>query len=167
MIDPAQRRFAAAALAVTGEHGFALAGGLALAAHGVGARPSDDVDLFTANTDPDAFAAGVEAVHQVFRARGWAVREERRGPLYARIVVDIEPGGSYELDLAVDYRARPPVALADEREVHPLDRRLLADRLRQGAHLPERDLRVYLDAAASVALRSWFVEWADAVHDAR
>lgn len=216
MIDPQQRRLAAAALAVAGEHGFALAGGLALAAHGVGARPSDDIDLFTTNTDPEEFAAAVGAVHDTFRARGWTSRDERSGPLYARIIVDVEPGASYELDLAVDYRARPAVAIADigpvldvvdavgskmtalyargevrdyvdvretiisgrftrdqvlaiadEREMHPLDRRILTDRLEQAARLPERDLRAYLGAEDAASLRTWFTSWADTIRPER
>lgn len=209
MIDAQQRRLAAAALAVVGEHGFALAGGLALAAHGVGARPSDDIDLFTSNTDPEAFADAVDAVHEAFRARGWVTREPRRGPLYARIIVEVTPSSGYELDLAVDYRVRPAVAvaevgpvldvvdavgskmialygrgevrdyvdihesvvggrftqdqvlaLADEREVHPMDRKLLVERLRQAERLPAAELEAFLGADAATALREWFVSWA-------
>nr|WP_228986687.1 hypothetical protein [Micromonospora sp. Rc5] len=36
------------ALAVAGRYGFALAGGYAVSVHGMGARLSWDVDLFTA-----------------------------------------------------------------------------------------------------------------------
>lgn len=210
VIDPQQRRLAAAALAVAGEHGFALAGGLALAAHGVGDRPSDDIDLFTSNTDPKAFSVAVDAVHEAFRTKGWTSREERRGPPYARVMVDVAPRASYELDLAVDYRARPAVAiadigpvldvvdavgskmaalygrgevrdyvdvretviggrftrdevlaLADEREVHPLDRAVLANRLRQASHLPGRELGAYLNLSEATELRTWFTDWAD------
>lgn len=216
MIDARQRRLAAAALSVAGEHGFALAGGLALAAHGVGARPSDDIDLFTANTDPEAFAAAVDAVEGAFASAGWDVREHRRGPLYARLVVGISPAERYELDLAVDYRARPPVAvadlgpvldvadavgskmcalygrgevrdyvdihetvvsgryerdevvaLADEREVEPLDRTVLVERLAAATRIPDRELAVYLTEDASAALRSWFERWADELSTGR
>jgi hypothetical protein len=209
VIDPQQRRLAAAALAVAGEHGFALAGGLALAAHGVGARPSDDIDLFTANTDPAAFTAAVDAVQDTFARNGWAVEDHRRGPLYARLIVEVDPGQRYELDLAVDYRAHPPVAvadlgpvldvadavgskmtalygrgevrdyvdvretvvsgrytreqvlgLADDREVHPLDRAVLAQRLAQAARIPDRELVAYLTAEDAAELRAWFTTWA-------
>ena len=43
--DPFQHEVARIALAVAGRHGFALAGGQALIAHGIGARPTEDVDL--------------------------------------------------------------------------------------------------------------------------
>lgn len=45
--DPFQGEVAKIALAVAGEHGFALAGGHALIAHGIVRRPTEDVDLFT------------------------------------------------------------------------------------------------------------------------
>jgi hypothetical protein len=45
--DPFQAEVARLALAVAREHGFALAGGHALSAHGIISRPTEDVDLFT------------------------------------------------------------------------------------------------------------------------
>lgn len=45
--DPFQLEVARVALAATQNHGFALAGGQALIAHGVVYRPTEDVDLFT------------------------------------------------------------------------------------------------------------------------
>nr|WP_217808835.1 nucleotidyl transferase AbiEii/AbiGii toxin family protein [Nocardia donostiensis] len=46
-MEPRHRRLAKIALAVSGAQGFALAGGYALRVHGMGDRPSGDVDLFT------------------------------------------------------------------------------------------------------------------------
>ncbi|MFG1791929.1 hypothetical protein [Nocardia sp. NPDC049149] len=46
-MEPRHRRLAEIALAVAGDQGFALAGGYAVRAHGMGDRPSGDVDLFT------------------------------------------------------------------------------------------------------------------------
>ena len=46
-----QARVAQVALAVAREHGFALAGGHALIAHGIVSRPTEDVDLFTDESD--------------------------------------------------------------------------------------------------------------------
>ncbi|WP_349880252.1 nucleotidyl transferase AbiEii/AbiGii toxin family protein [Micromonospora sp. HUAS YX12] len=60
--DPFQHEVARIALAVAGRHGFALAGGQALIAHGIGARPTEDVDLFT---DVDG---GVTAAAELVRA---------------------------------------------------------------------------------------------------
>jgi hypothetical protein len=44
---PFQVEVARLALAAAREHGFALAGGHALIAHGIVSRPTIDVDLFT------------------------------------------------------------------------------------------------------------------------
>lgn len=45
---PIHRRLAQIALQIGGRYGFALAGGHAIAAHGILDRPSEDVDLFAA-----------------------------------------------------------------------------------------------------------------------
>jgi hypothetical protein len=45
--DAFQTDVARLALGATDEHGFALAGGHALIAHGIVSRPTEDVDLFT------------------------------------------------------------------------------------------------------------------------
>ncbi|WP_089154027.1 nucleotidyl transferase AbiEii/AbiGii toxin family protein [Micromonospora sp. NBS 11-29] len=45
--DPFHHDVARIALAAAARHGFALAGGQALIAHGVVARPTEDIDLFT------------------------------------------------------------------------------------------------------------------------
>jgi len=54
--DPFQTNVARLALDATREHGFALAGGHALIAHGIVTRPTEDVDLFT-NADGAVQAA--------------------------------------------------------------------------------------------------------------
>ena len=54
--DPFQTNVARLALDATREHGFALAGGHALIAHGIVARSTEDVDLFT-NADGAVQAA--------------------------------------------------------------------------------------------------------------
>ena len=46
-IDELQREVATIALRTAARHGFALAGGNALIAHGIVDRPTDDVDLFS------------------------------------------------------------------------------------------------------------------------
>jgi hypothetical protein len=46
-VDPFHLRVARIALAVAKEEGFALGGGLALIAHGVLDRPTEDIDLFS------------------------------------------------------------------------------------------------------------------------
>jgi hypothetical protein len=50
-VDPFQTDVARLALVAARAHGFALAGGHALIAHGVIVRPTEDVDLFTDEAD--------------------------------------------------------------------------------------------------------------------
>ena len=65
------RQVAALALAVAGEHGFALGGGSALLARGVISRPTQDADLFTGQEHGVQAAAGfVEAALRCGSPRG-------------------------------------------------------------------------------------------------
>lgn len=57
--DPFQLEVTRIALAAARQHGFALAGGQALIAHGIGARPTEDIDLFTDVTGGVTAAAGL------------------------------------------------------------------------------------------------------------
>jgi hypothetical protein len=50
-LDPFQAEIARVALKVASDQGFALAGSNALAAHGITARATEDVDLFTDNDE--------------------------------------------------------------------------------------------------------------------
>ncbi|WFE40346.1 nucleotidyl transferase AbiEii/AbiGii toxin family protein [Micromonospora sp. WMMD998] len=63
--DPFQHEVASLALAAAAGHGFALAGGQALIAHGIGARPTEDIDLFT-DTDGGVTPAQIGAVRDAF-----------------------------------------------------------------------------------------------------
>src|SRR5260370_13980474 len=73
-IDTLQREVAAIALRTAAQHGFALAGGNALIAHGVVDRPTDDVDLFS---DQEAgVPAATDAVEAALREAGF--RADRR-----------------------------------------------------------------------------------------
>jgi hypothetical protein len=53
-----QAEVARVALAAARDHGFALAGGNGLAAHGIISRPTHDVDLFTAAPGAVSEASG-------------------------------------------------------------------------------------------------------------
>lgn len=74
-ISELQREVAAIALRAAARHGFALAGGNALIAHGIIDRPTDDVDLFSDQESGVADAA--RAVEGALRQAGF--RAERRG----------------------------------------------------------------------------------------
>ena len=79
-IDELQRAVATIALRTAARHGFALAGGNALIAHGIMDRPTDDVDLFS--DQETAVAAAAEAVEGALRAAGFeAERRDQAGGL--------------------------------------------------------------------------------------
>jgi hypothetical protein len=71
--DPFQAEVARLALAVTRDHGFALAGGHALIAHGIIERPTEDVDLFT--DEKGGVPAAGELVVAALTAAGLVVQE--------------------------------------------------------------------------------------------
>jgi hypothetical protein len=79
-INELQREVAAVALRAAARHGFALAGGNALIAHGIIDRPTDDVDLFS---DQEAgVAAAAQAVEGALREAGFhAERQDKAGGL--------------------------------------------------------------------------------------
>lgn len=71
--DPFQADIARLALAVAREHGFALAGGHALIAHGIISRPTEDIDLFTDETN--GVQAAAELVVKALTSAGLEVEE--------------------------------------------------------------------------------------------
>ena len=68
-IDELQREVAVIALRAAARHGFALAGGNALIAHGIIDRPTDDVDLFS--DQETGVAAAAQAVEAALREAGF------------------------------------------------------------------------------------------------
>lgn len=87
------RRLAEVALGVLEEYGFVLAGGYAISAHGIGDRPSLDVDLFTSSADQDQFGQAADALRAAFTEAGLVVTDKRLGPLFVDVdVVDPAPG---------------------------------------------------------------------------
>src|SRR5438046_9059191 len=73
-IDELQRKVAVIALRTAARHGFALAGGKALIAHGIIDRPTQDVDLFS--NQEMGVAAAAQAVEDALRKAGF--QAERR-----------------------------------------------------------------------------------------
>ena len=76
-IDELQREVATIALHTAARHGFALAGGNALIAHGIVDRPTDDVDLFS--DQETAVAAAAQAVEDALRAAGFEAERRDQG----------------------------------------------------------------------------------------
>ncbi len=119
-IDQLQREIATIALRVAGRHGFALAGGNALIAHGIIDRSTDDIDLFS---DQEAgVPAAADAVEAALREAGF--RADRRdgagelGELFegmgqglAEWVITAAGGQQTMLQMAYFDRTRGPVTM--------------------------------------------------------
>ncbi len=79
-ISELQREVATIALRAAARHGFALAGGNALIAHGVIDRPTEDVDLFS--DQETGVTAAARAVEDALREAGFqAERRDMMGGL--------------------------------------------------------------------------------------
>ena len=119
-IDQLQREVATIALRAAARHGFALAGGNALIAHGIVDRPTDDVDLFS---DQEAgVAAAAEVVQTALRTAGFqADRQDVTGGLgeafygmgdgLAEWIITAPSGQQTMLQLAYFDRRHRPVTM--------------------------------------------------------
>lgn len=105
-MDPRHRELARIGLAATQDHGFALAGGHALATHGLMDRATEDVDLFTNHLDPDEFTRAVEMISAASEEAGQPVIVVRRAELYARLYVGRDD--PVQVELAYDWRSEIP-----------------------------------------------------------
>ncbi|MEV0246009.1 nucleotidyl transferase AbiEii/AbiGii toxin family protein [Nocardia sp. NPDC050712] len=123
-MEPRHRRLTEIALSVAGEHGFALAGGYAIRAHGMGNRPSGDVDLFTDWHRRADFPGAVKAVVTALEQHGYAVTTAMTSETFARLLVlsTTEPHHEPDkLEMSADWRAHPPVWLDVGPVLHPDD----------------------------------------------
>jgi hypothetical protein len=156
-ISELQREVATIALRAAARHGFALAGGNALIAHGVINRPTDDVDLFSDQESGVAVAA--DAVESALREAGFlAERLDHRGEFedifegagegLAEWVVTAPSGQQTMLQMAYFDRTRGPVTM----DVGPvLDLDDLAG-WKLVALLNRAEPRDYVDTAAALEL---------------
>ena len=155
---PFHERLARVGLSVLADHGFVLAGGYALSAHGIGQRPSNDVDLFTDNPDQTIFHQARDLVIDAVANKMAALWS--RGEV--RDFIDI--------DTAVQsgrFTREEVLALADQIEHLPLDRHMLAGRFRESAAKTPSDYARYgLIAEGRAGLIARFTEWADQIDPA-
>jgi hypothetical protein len=107
------REIARIALSVGGQYGLALAGGYAVEAHGMGTRPSGDVDLFLDWGRRGDFDAMVSAVTGALETAGMKVGVVARAETFARLLVAPQAGADEpeKVELAADWRSRDPVML--------------------------------------------------------
>jgi hypothetical protein len=120
---PIHRRLAMIGLRVGGPFGFALAGGHAIAAHGILERPSEDVDLFADWQRRADFPTAVDEVIAAYGAEGLDVQVDLRLDTFARLHVTDpgEPDRQHRVELVANWRAQPPVQMDIGPVLHPDD----------------------------------------------
>jgi hypothetical protein len=153
--DEFQITVARLALRAAGEHGFALAGGNALAAHGIISRPTHDVDLFTAA--PGAVSEAAGPVAAALAAAGLTVAPAAgTGDLAEEFYGFDQEMAEYEvsdashvvrLQLVRFDRSRPAVMMDIGPVLHPDD--LLGSKV--AAMATRAEARDYADVAAALA----------------
>lgn len=147
-MEPRHEKIAKVALEAGGSQGLALAGGYAVTAHGMGHRPSGDVDLFTDWRDRENFPGVVAAVVGALETHGFKVEVGVQGDTFARLLVsDDDPDSSPgKVELAADWRAHPPVFMEIGPVLHPDD--AVANKM--GALFGRAVARDFLDDAAPI-----------------
>jgi hypothetical protein len=112
-MEPRHEQIARIALAAGARYGLALAGGYAVSAHGMGNRPSGDVDLFTSWQHRGEFAEMAVAVVAALEGAGYKVSVIMSAETFTRLTLaSPESGAEEKVELAVDWRAHDPVQLA-------------------------------------------------------
>ncbi|TDC71540.1 hypothetical protein E1200_01800 [Actinomadura sp. GC306] len=118
-MDRFQFRLVGIALDVVGDRGFVLGGGHAVQMHGMGARPSEDIDLFSSRRgSPEQVADDVIAA---YASQGLRPEVARRTPDLVQMTVTDSDGNACKVDLGVFWRAHAPVILEVGPVLHPDD----------------------------------------------
>ncbi|MGH8890468.1 MAG: nucleotidyl transferase AbiEii/AbiGii toxin family protein [Acidothermaceae bacterium] len=159
-MDELQARVARIALAACPDLDYALGGGLAVVAHGLIDRPTEDIDLFCTHSAVARTAA--ERISAALEDDGLLVHVDIAVEDFARLLVEIPDGGTVKLELVRDYRAHPPVRLDIGPVLHPDD--AVANKM--GALFGRWYPRDYLDVDAALTRysRSQLLDLA-AAHD--
>jgi hypothetical protein len=109
---PFQRLIAQHTLDAIADLGFALGGGQALHAHGLGDRLSLDLDFYVTRFDQDLFDRAETAVLGAMRERGYRAEVGHSDTWLRQIIVtDPASGEQVLLDLGQDYRQLPPIVI--------------------------------------------------------
>lgn len=113
-MDDLQNRLVRVGLAALAEHGFVLAGGYALQAHGLVDQMSEEVDLFTDRWEADGLARAVDALGPAYRDLGFDVVVDLRAETFAHLRVSdpSSTGRTATVDMATGLRASSPVELS-------------------------------------------------------
>lgn len=118
-MDPLQERLAHIALRVVSDRGFVLGGGHAIELHRMGARPSEDIDLFSADRGSPGMVA--DDVLDAYRREGFRVTVRLRTADLVQMLVTDPQAGSCMVDLGVFWRAHSPVLMEIGPVLHPDD----------------------------------------------
>jgi len=146
-MDHLHARVARLALDAAAKDGFALAGGYAVQAHGILKRISDDVDLFTDQSDPEKFDTAVSAVRDAYVSDGLAVEIVRSGNTFARLLVTDEDDRQTLVEMGYDWRGEPPTLMAIGPVLHPDD--AVANKV--SALYSRAEARDYVDVHAALS----------------
>lgn len=121
--EPLHRLLAEIGLRAGGPFGFALAGGHAVAAHGIIDRPSEDVDLFADWQRRADFPTAVDAVIAAYEGEGFDVVVDLRLETFARLHLSqaARPDQQHRVELVANWRAQPPVEMQIGPVLHPDD----------------------------------------------
>jgi hypothetical protein len=118
-MDPLQEHLTRVGLEAIGRRGFVLGGGHAIEMHGMGARPSEDIELFTTQRgNPDAVADDLIGSYQ--RA-GLTLEVQLRTADLVQMEVTDPCGPRCKVDLGVFWQAHSPVLLEIGPVLHPDD----------------------------------------------
>jgi Nucleotidyl transferase AbiEii toxin, Type IV TA system len=142
-------RLARIGLRVGGPYGFALAGGYAIAAHGILTRHSEDVDLFADWQRRADFPAAVDALIAAYTAEGFTVRVDLRLDTFARLYLtdSAHSEDHHRVELVSNWRSHPPVTMDIGPVLHPDD--VMAGKV--DALYNRAAARDYLDLDAAMA----------------
>ena len=111
-MEPRHERIARVALAAGARYGLALAGGYAVSAHGMGSRPSGDVDLFTSWQRRGEFPELAASVVAALESAGYKATVIMSAETFRRLILtDPADGCEEKVELSVDWRAHEPVQL--------------------------------------------------------
>lgn len=110
-MEPRHERIAKVALVAGARFGLAPAGGYAVAAHGIGNRPSGDVDLFTSWQHREEFPELTAAVVAALEDAGYKASVVMSAATFARLTVTGPDGAEEKVELSADWRAHEPVQL--------------------------------------------------------
>lgn len=106
-------------LSVLGDQGFVLGGGHAIELHGIGNRPSEDIDLFTLERGRPAKVAS--DLVTAYEDQHLAVNVTRHTADLVQMLISDDDDRTCKVDVGVLWRGRAPVVLDIGPVLHPDD----------------------------------------------